>query len=677
MKGPGVRKKRSKPKPHFTIPVFLLLSLSLVVISTPRRLAADTSDLASAAGHIAGQLTADLSAAPEGPGRVLFAIPPAGLVVKFEQPGARPDREYLLTREPEQPGAAFPLVIGAARLTEVREEVARGILLWSEAAPRPGDRALPPPRITLFLVPASDLARHPGASASLADQALELALSREPRLRVVPLRGQPDPDELAKRLKAAGEIGLLLEPLLLPDPAGVRLAAKARSVLSGQTTATYADTVALAPRAAQPSPPPPAPPSARVSPPPEREPIRMAPSPRIEADLPPPGFVITRKEAEPGEIVPAGEKPAPIRNDVTEALLAITAADLDGDGRPELVGISEAGAFAYRWTEKGFVPLTGYREPERFVRYLAVDAADINGNGQDEIFVTAILSIPAGLEMRNSLRSLVLELRGQALVPIAKDLPYFLRVARVPGQDRPLLLAQKMGSHDPFAGQILKLTWDGGRYGQEEPLALPGKSAWIYDMTVLAMQDGAATALASITTKGNLQVRRSGEGTSEGKETLGVVEHAGFLQTPRVLRLPDTLRAATQPRPEEIAERRVLSRRVLAASPLFGRGKVELITVANRVHYGLQVRLFGEPAGAASVIAYVESGERLEKSWETTPVEGTARDLALADFDGDGRRDVVLLSAIEDRASLSLFLLRPVTAAGPRGKEDAEKAQAQ
>jgi len=37
--------------------------------------------------------------------------------------------------------------------------------------------------------------------------------------------------------------------------------------------------------------------------------------------------------------------------------------------------------------------------------------------------------------------------------------------------------------------------------------------------------------------------------------------------------------------------------------------------------------------------------------------------VALGDFDGDGRRDVVLLSALEDRATLNLFLLRPAASA--------------
>ncbi len=203
------------------------------------------------------------------------------------------------------------------------------------------------------------------------------------------------------------------------------------------------------------------------------------------------------------------------------------------------------------------------------------------------------------------------------------------------------------------------MTSKGDRYVENGSLPVPGKDAWLYDFAILEAGDEGATAVTSINAKGHLLVRRNAKEVWKGKENLGGVDHAGFLQTPRVTRLPESLRSMTQPRTEKIAERRVISRRILTAPPLFGSGKIELITVANRVHYGLQIRLFGEAAGAASVVGYVGSGERFEKHWETTPIEGGARDLALADFDGDGRRDVVLLSAMEDQTSLNLFLLRP------------------
>src|SRR3990172_3239226 len=411
MRTQEVGRKGHNSELGFSVLVSFLIFLASLCIHPPPGLAADASQLVSAADKIAEQFTADLSKGPEVGGRVTFDIPPTGVVVKFDRSGARPDSEYLLMREPDKPRTAFPVVIGAVRLP-----------------------------------------------------------------------GPPDADEVAKRLKAAGEIGLFLEPVLLPAPGGVRLAVKARSVLSGQTTATYAEALSLAPTVAQPSPPP-TPPSEKLVPPPEwtgKNPAPPpAPTPPDKADGAPPGFVITRKEREPGEIVREGEKGGPIRKEVAETLIAITAADVDGDGRPELVGISETGVFVYRWTDKGFALQAGHLESEKFVRYLAVDAADINGNGREEIFVTAISSVPAGVEMRNRLQSLALELDGRALKPVASRLPYFLRVERIPGRDRPLLLAQQMGTHEPIGGPILKMAWKGKQYVEEGPLPLPGKNAWL------------------------------------------------------------------------------------------------------------------------------------------------------------------------------------------------------
>ncbi|MFQ5657754.1 MAG: FG-GAP-like repeat-containing protein [Candidatus Methylomirabilales bacterium] len=661
---------------------FIVLMLSIL---TPRPARAD-SDLASASRDIADRLTAEISATPEGAGKVIFVVPPVGLVVEFEGAGARSDREYLLTRQPEKAEAAFPIVIGVVRLSALREEKARGVVLWAMSAPRPGDKLIPPSHVTVFILPAKDLAHHPDAPASVVDQAFEIALSREKKLRVVRLQSKPDPEELAKRLQIAGETGVLLQPIILPDPGGIRVAAKALSVLSGHTLASYDESVKLLPRIARPAPPPSASPSPGFSPPSAGQPGQQAPSqtvpaptPQAQEDTAPPGFVFTRKKEEPGEIVPESERDGPVRKKVDEMLIAITAADLDGDGRSELVGITEKEVFTYRWTKnKGFAPITGHIEPNKLVKYLAVDAADINGNGRDEIFVTAISSVPAGIEFRNKLHSKVLELNTKLLKPVARKLPYFLRVVRAPGHDRPMLLAQKMGKHQPSRGPILTMTWKGNAYVPEGSLAVAEDDAWIYKFSIVEVGDEGATAVASINWKGKLRVFRDGEMAWEGKDNLGPVEHTAFLQTPRAIQFKETLRMVTQPRPKEIAKRRVLARRILAAPPLFGKGKIELITVANRVHYGVQLRLFGEPFGAASVVGYIDSGEEFEKNWETEPVEGEARDLTVADFDGDGRRDVVLLSALEEEASLDLFLLlRPGIGAGPVGGNGRATARAQ
>ncbi len=246
---------------------------------------------------------------------------------------------------------------------------------------------------------------------------------------------------------------------------------------------------------------------------------------------------------------------------------------------------------------------------------------------------------------------------------MATDLPYYFRVARIPGQKQPVLLGQKMGKNDKFSGPILRMTWKGNQYVEEEPLPLPDKDAWLYDVTILDLGDTGPSAVSSVTWQGRLLVRKDGKEIWRGKENLGPVDHAGFLQTPRITTLPESLASITQPRPEKIAERRVIGRRILAGRPLFGSGKLELITVANRLGFGVQI--FGKGVGGASVVGFVHVGGKFEKHWETEPIDGAAaRDVTLADFDGDGRRDVVLLSDVDDTTSLNLFLFRPRKGAG-------------
>ena len=81
-----------------------------------------------------------------------------------------------------------------------------------------------------------------------------------------------------------------------------------------------------------------------------------------------------------------------------------------------------------------------------------------------------------------------------------------------------------------------------------------------------------------------------------------------------------------------------------------------MVTVKNETRFGFT--LLNSSAKAASVVAYVKLGEQFAKNWETTPVEGKARDLAIADFNDDGEQDLALLSAIKDNAALHFFLHR-------------------
>jgi hypothetical protein len=338
--------------------------------------------------------------------------------------------------------------------------------------------------------------------------------------------------------------------------------------------------------------------------------------------------------------------------DLTDALLAVAAGDLDGDRRPEVVGITDSEVIVYRWRDRQLTPIARIGGQPSFVRNLHLDVGDVNGGGRAQIFVTALSSVPEGLKLRNSLRSFVLELRGDKLVRIADGLDYFLRLLAGPGIDAPILIAQRMGQPAPFEGPIVRLSWSGERYVEERPLSLPAQAKGLYDFAPLEMVGDQVLEVAVIAEQRIRTYGRGGGSIWEGKDDLGEVDHLAFFHIPDLqnIRPKHGIRSGIPANPEEYADRLVLPRRILVeASPLFGDAKAQLLTLANSTKYGIQVSLGGGPPPSGRVIAYDRRDGSITRGWETVPVEGQVRDVTVLDLNGAGRRDLVLLSAVKDK----------------------------
>ncbi len=337
--------------------------------------------------------------------------------------------------------------------------------------------------------------------------------------------------------------------------------------------------------------------------------------------------------------------------DLSEPLLAIAAGDLDGDRKPEVVGITSSEVIVYRWQDRRLVPVTR-AESDPFIRHLHVDVADVNGSGQAQVFVTAMSSVPEVLTLRNALRSYVLELRGGKLVRIADGLDYFLRVLTGPGIESPILIGQRMGKYAPFEGPIVRLTWSGEQYLQSQPLAFPAPVKGLYDFAPVEVAGEQVLEMAALNDQKRITIYgRGGETLWEARDDLGEVDHLGFFQTPQAPRFNQGIRAGVPPNPEELADRITMPRRVLVGtSPLWGDAKVELLTLANSTRYGLQFSLGNESkADSGRIVAYDRRDGTFARGWETVPVEGKVRDVALVDLNGAGRKDLLVLSAVKDK----------------------------
>ncbi|MCZ7625688.1 MAG: hypothetical protein M5R38_07425 [Candidatus Methylomirabilis sp.] len=104
--------------------------------------------------------------------------------------------------------------------------------------------------------------------------------------------------------------------------------------------------------------------------------------------------------------------------------------------------------------------------------------------------------------------------------------------------------------------------------------------------------------------------------------------------------------------PEEHAVREILPRRVLVeATPLWGNAKTELLTFTNPKKVGVFRTEMAYPP--SQVVAFDRQNGTFARGWETIPLEGQVRDVALADLNGAGRKDLIVLSAVKEKGLIA------------------------
>ena len=143
-------------------------------------------------------------------------------------------------------------------------------------------------------------------------------------------------------------------------------------------------------------------------------------------------------------------------------IVGMSIADLDGDGKSELVLIDERNVYIYRW-DKEF-QLIKRIEGGRLSQNMAVDVGDIRKNGKAEVFVTAMAD-------QQFVSFVVAHQEGNFKV-IAKDLKWFLRVIDW-GERGKVLLGQGKGKEEGLLWPIYEMAWDGKTYKDSGAAKLP------------------------------------------------------------------------------------------------------------------------------------------------------------------------------------------------------------
>jgi TolB-like protein len=132
-------------------------------------------------------------------------------------------------------------------------------------------------------------------------------------------------------------------------------------------------------------------------------------------------------------------------------------ADLDGDGRREVIVLSEKLISIYQVLNQRLVK-SAEVAPTRTGTYISVDAADINGNGIPEIYVSCL----AG--NRTRVASFVVEYANNEYKTISDANNWYYRVVHI--NDRGTILLgqrQRMGEKSIYKGAIHEMTWQNGR----------------------------------------------------------------------------------------------------------------------------------------------------------------------------------------------------------------------
>jgi hypothetical protein len=136
---------------------------------------------------------------------------------------------------------------------------------------------------------------------------------------------------------------------------------------------------------------------------------------------------------------------------IPDELFRIGSGDLDGDGTPEVAAIGIRKLWVYKVKGDDVLP---FRKMERDHShlFLNVEMADIDGDGRAEIVVTDLVA--------GRVSSFVMRYKGEALEPVAMEIPYYI-VSLEDGKGNRRLAGQERGVTEPFAGKIVYLKWNG------------------------------------------------------------------------------------------------------------------------------------------------------------------------------------------------------------------------
>lgn len=215
------------------------------------------------------------------------------------------------------------------------------------------------------------------------------------------------------------------------------------------------------------------------------------------APAPAPAPAVPAKAARNGE--PETRMPKSRGAALPYAATGMAAGDFDGTGAPQLVLSSENTVRLYAYPAADGKPLAEMVVSGTSVRILGLEAADLDGDKKDELFVSVYDDGFRRFETR------VLKVEAGKWLKVA-ELPFLVRGYQDAKGARVMATQQVQDDKTFPLGKIYPLAYKDGKYSQGAPVFQGRKADWIYGFTTAQIGEGAPAVLV-LTPVHNLRVQ--------------------------------------------------------------------------------------------------------------------------------------------------------------------------
>jgi TolB-like protein len=337
---------------------------------------------------------------------------------------------------------------------------------------------------------------------------------------------------------------------------------------------------------------------------------------------------------------------------------SIAVADIDLDGRNELLALTKDSLRIYRLAGKHFALVHEMKDGPTG-DYMFVDAADIDGDGRPEIFVSNLNNY--------TIQSFVLSWHTRGgLKYIAKDIPYFFRAQPNPEGKGHILLGQQKDVMEPMVGPIYYMKAEGGTYvPTDKTVKKPLSATNLYNILLADLNGSGRAMTLMIGLSYDLMVfSGGGDLLFQGGEVYNASD--------KIIKVPP----ATQLDNPGWDEGWYFLPTRMVLSDLDNDGRSEVIVVRNMDRMGGllgRMRMYYQ----GTIYSLYWNGMSMMENWRTPRIGGYVTDYTIADVGNVGRPALVLSivstrlqgMSTKNQGHIVAFTLKPKATKTPKKPE--------